>query len=158
MEAPQVKVDAKGIMILATLGIVAFGVWYLYELIQGFKKDMNKYQAFANNHPNLAALLVSAGVTGPGGQYPDTTGAQGQAAEQAAFSAVVNNQSQGFYNAALQQYSYDQGMAGTFDAQGTEGWPWTSYDFWKSKNYPPLPTASSVTVDQNGVYGNDYTP
>ena len=90
------------------------------------------------------------------GPITDVTGLVGSAASTAAYAAVVNDHSQGFYNSALQEYSYDANFDTTLAGQGTSGWPWTSYDNWVSNGYPALPTASSVTVDANGVYHNEY--
>lgn len=72
-------------------------------------------------------------------------------------SSVVNDHSQGFYNAALMEYSYNQDDTSAWDSgQGTNNWPWKTYDQWVSASYPQLPTAGAVSVDKNGVYHNSY--
>lgn len=96
------------------------------------------------------------GIGEAGKQLGDMTGTTGAQVSDNAFKKVVNDQSQGFYNAALQQYSLDAGFHSTLDGQGTNAWPWVSFQKWKNANYPALPTAGSVTVDKHGVYHNAY--
>ncbi len=83
-------------------------------------------------------------------------GALGNAVEKSAFEGVVNNHSQGFYNSAMQQTSYDDGNQSSLDVQGTDKWPWTSYDVWVKAGYPPLPNSSLISAGSDGVYHNEY--
>lgn len=147
------KLSAREIAILAGLGVGAFIVYKLWSLINEFKTNG---QAFADKNPNLASLFISAGIKTDTGQIPDVTGTSGSNAEAKAFKSVVNDHSQGFYNAALQQTAYDDGLQTSLDEQGTDQWPWKNYDNWKSKGYPALPNADAVTVDGDGIYHNDY--
>src|ERR1035441_5833976 len=142
MAVPQIKLSATAILVVGTLGIAGYVVWNWLHSDAG-KGTLQWWQNTLGQLP-------------PGTQIADTTGSAGTTATQAAFAGVVNNHSQGFYNACLQQYSYDQGNGGALDAQGGPGWPWTSFDNWAAMNYPPLPSMASVTVDSNGVYHNDY--
>lgn len=146
------KIPFTAIASLAAVG----GIIFAYEHFKNIFSNPTTAQAFATSHPNLAALAISLGFKSTTGSIPDVTGASGAQAESEAFNAVVNNQSQGFYNAALQEYAYDQGLDTSLDAQGTTSWPWKSYSAWVNAGYPALPGASVVTVDANGVYHNAY--
>lgn len=138
-----------------SLGLVV-GAFALYSKFKAAFATDATAQAFADKNPNLAALAISLGFKTPTGHLPDTTGAAGATAEQTAFNAVVNDNSQGFYNAALAQYAHDNGFDTSLAAQGSTGWPWKSYADWANADYPALPTAGSVSVDSHGVYHNTF--
>lgn len=146
------KLGAGAVISLA--GVIA--IISAYEYFKKQFSDPTSAQNFATAHPNLASLAISLGFKDKTGHVPDVTGAAGAAATQEAFTAVVNDKSQGFYDSALQQYSYDMGLDKSLDGQGTAGWPWTSYQNWVGAGYPTLPTAGDVQVDAHGVYHNEY--
>lgn len=140
--------------LITLAGVIAAIVGY--EKLKGIFSNPTTSQAFADSHPNLAALGISLGLVPKGTKQPDTTGTAGQQAEENAYTAVVNDQSQGFYNSALQEFSFNAGLDTALAGQGTDGWPWLSYAAWVAAGYPPLPTAQFVMVDAHGVYHNEY--
>lgn len=123
---------------------LAFGA---YKLFQYFKV---KWPGVSSWWANLFGKLP------PGTPIPDTTGTAGEQASQKAFASVVNRNSQGFYNAALQQFANDNEFATSLLAQGSTNWPWTSYDSWVRAGEPHLPGEEAVYADDNGNWHNDY--
>ena len=136
--------------IIFFLYVAVFGVviYLAYSLYKNFKTLFPGVSTWWAGFFHLAA---------PGTQIPDTTESAGAKAATDGFNAVVNRGSQGFYNAALQQYAYDNQFDTSLQAQGTDGWPWTSYDAWKQAGDPHLPGEEAVSNDDHGVYHNDYT-
>ena len=141
------KTSTKALLIIIPGGIVLF-LAYRY-----FFSGVSPAQVIKGASQWWQAKL---GQLPPGTKIEDITGDAGTNAETTAMQTVTNNHSQGFYNAALQQFSYDAGNNSALDSQGTPGWPWHSYSEWISLQYPALPSAGSVTVDSDGVYHNDY--
>ena len=146
MKVPSVKTVAT----IAIVGVTGYAAYLLYQFFFKGTKPSDLFKGTVQWWEGLFGQLP------PGTRVSDVTGDSGKQAEQTAYNAIINNHSQGFYMAALQQFSFDAGNNVSFDSQGTPGWPWHSYDEWVSLQYPALPSAGSVTVDSDGVFHNDY--
>jgi len=153
MSAPTINLDWKVLILIIPAG----GILYVAYMVYKFKHDPTAFQSFATAHPNLASLFISAGVTAPGGQVPDVTGAAGAQSSIAAMNSTIYT-SQGYYGACLQQTAYDNGFDTSLAEQGTSQWPYNSYSDWVSAGYPALPGADKITVDAAGDISNEYTP
>lgn len=119
----------KGYLYLGVIGVVVLAGLWLWSVINKWKTQPGAFQDFANNHPNMAAVAASFGVTGPGGQIPDVTGTSGAAASATAQTTTYSG-SQGDYDVHLAAYAKAHGYPTALSAQGTDGWPWKTYDDW----------------------------
>lgn len=128
----------KGWVYLAVIGVVLIVVVSILTFINKLKNDPKAAQDFADNHPNLAALLISAGVFSSG-KIPDITGALGQSISDNAQTETYNN-SQGNYDVKLSAYAKAHGFPTSLSAQGSSGWPWLTYAAWVDAGMPTLPT------------------
>ncbi len=167
------KISGSGILVLG--GVV--GLVCGYEYLKDVFSTQANAQAFANAHPNLAAIAITLGFKTPQNQVPDVTGASGantSAASQLATEGIspspstiaavesgtaipaAGSISQAYYDCALQEYAFDNSFNSSLAAQGSTGWPWVSYDAWVAAGYPALPTASLISVDANGIFSNQY--
>lgn len=129
------------------VGILGAVVYFCFQLVKNFKTTF----------PGVSEWWLNFfGKLKPGTQIPDPTGSAGAKTTKVAFDAVANRQSQGFYDAALQQFAYDNDFATALSAQGSTNWKWGSYSSWVNSGMPHLQGEEAVSVDDHGVWHNDY--